>query len=72
MASAIVFHPLTDEADRILEAFEEQTGLDSERLDDGGRRFPLEGADHGVDVVQTLTDIDEDWTDHLSLGDPEE
>lgn len=66
MASSITFviknHP---EADRILDAFEERTGLEPEEKDGNTRVYPLEGADHKVDVVQTLTDIDEHWSEHL-------
>jgi hypothetical protein len=67
MASSITFI-LTNqpEGDRILDAFEEQTGLESEKPDDQTRVYPLEGDDHRVDVVQTLTEIDERWSDHLS------
>jgi hypothetical protein len=67
MASSITFvlkHQ--PDADRILDAFEEQTGLESEKPDAETRVYPLEGDDHRVKVVQTLTDIDADWTDHLS------
>lgn len=53
------------EADRILDAFEQRSGLKPE--DSGGdtRVYPLEGEDHRVNVVQTLTDIDEHWPQHL-------
>jgi hypothetical protein len=71
MSSSITF-VLTHQpdADRILDAFEEQSGLASEDPGDGTRVYPLEGADHGVKVVQTLTRIDEHWTDHLALQAP--
>lgn len=67
MASSITF-VLTNQpdADRILDAFEEQTGLESEKPDDQTRVYPLEGDDHRVAVVQTLTEIDEHWPRHLS------
>jgi hypothetical protein len=67
MASSITFI-LTNqpEGDRILDAFEERTGLESEKPDDQTRVYPLEGDDHRVDVVQTLTEIDARWSDHLS------
>jgi hypothetical protein len=71
MASSISF-VLTNQpdADRILDAFEEQTGLESEKPDERTRVYPLEGDDHRVKVVQTLTEIDEHWTDHLSPQTP--
>ncbi|MFL5864361.1 MAG: hypothetical protein ACJ780_26920 [Solirubrobacteraceae bacterium] len=58
-------------AQSIMESFAARTGL--ERRDvDGGAVFPLESADdHRVEVVQTLTDIDAEWTQHLALGDPQ-
>jgi hypothetical protein len=67
MASSITFI-LTNQpdADRILDAFEQRTGLESEKPDDQTRVYPLEGADHRIEVVQTLTEIDEHWPDHLS------
>jgi hypothetical protein len=68
MASTISFaikNPA--EAERILDEFEERTGLEPELSDDDDRRvYPLSGDDHQVDVVQTLTDIDEDWAEHLA------
>jgi hypothetical protein len=30
----------------------------------------LDGEDHRIEVVQALTDIDEDWSEHLTLGSP--
>ena len=66
MASSISFaikNPA--EADRILDAFEQRTGLEPETTDGDRRVYPLEGEDHQVDVVQTLTDIDEGWSEHL-------
>jgi hypothetical protein len=67
MASSITFVVTNQpDADRILDAFEQQTGLESEKPDEQTRIYPLEGDDHRVEVVQTLTKIDEHWTDHLS------
>jgi hypothetical protein len=69
MADEIILTKLDEEADRILDAFEERTGLDGE--DDGDKRtYPIEGTEHEIDVVQTLTDIDEDWTEHVGVQDP--
>lgn len=67
MASSITFVLRNQpDADRILDAFEEQTGLKSEKPDDQTRVYPLKGDDHHVAVVQTLTAIDEHWPRHLS------
>lgn len=66
MTASISFaikHPA--EADRILDEFERRTGLESDPSDRNRRVYPLEGEDHQVDVVQTLTDIDEHWPQHL-------
>jgi hypothetical protein len=67
MASSITFIIKNQpDADRILDAFEEQTGLESEKPDDESRVYPLEGDDHQVEIVQTLDDIDEHWADHIT------
>jgi hypothetical protein len=67
MASSITFILKNQpDAGRILDAFEEQTGLESEKPDDQTRVYPLQGDDHRVEVVQTLTDIDEHWSEHLA------
>jgi hypothetical protein len=67
MASSITFIIKNQpDGDRILDAFEEQTGLESEKPDDDTRVYPLEGDDHQVKVVQTLNDIDERWADHVA------
>ncbi|MEJ7784708.1 MAG: hypothetical protein WKF96_07885 [Solirubrobacteraceae bacterium] len=71
MADQIILTKLDEDADRILDAFEEQTGLHGD--DEGDRRrFDVAGAGHAVDVVQTLTDIDEDWTEHVGVADPQD
>jgi hypothetical protein len=70
MADTITLIPHDDEAQRILDAFEQRTGLEAEDASDGARVYPIEGDEHQIDVVQTLTDIDEDWTDHIAVGDP--
>ncbi len=69
MADQIILTKLDDEADRILDAFADETGLEREDHADHAH-FPIEADDHDIDVVQTLTDIDEDWTEHVGLGDP--
>jgi hypothetical protein len=70
MADQIILTKLDDEADRILDAFESETGLEGD--DEGDRRrFDVAGPSHDIDVVQTLTDIDEDWSEHVGVADPE-
>jgi hypothetical protein len=34
----------------------------------GGVRYTLDGADHRVEVIETLTDIDRGWAQHVVLG----
>jgi hypothetical protein len=70
MADEIILTKLDDDADQILDAFEEHTGLHGD--DEGDRRrFDTRHGGHAVDVVQTLTDIDEDWAEHVGVADPE-
>lgn len=70
MATSLIFQVLDEEGDQILDRFEERTGLESQPIDGDARQYPLEGDDHQVEVVGTLTDIDEDWSEHLALQDP--
>jgi hypothetical protein len=58
-----------DRAKRILASFADRTGLVAETAA-GGTCFPLGPDDHRVKVIQTLTAIDPQWTQHLALGDP--
>ena len=69
MADQIILTKLDADADRIIDAFADRTGLDREEHGDHAH-FPIEGAEHEIDVVQTLTEIDEDWTEHVGVGDP--
>ena len=70
MADQIILTKLDEDADRILDAFEEQTGLHGD--DEGDRRrFDMAGVGHAVEVVQTLTDIDEGWAEHVGVADPQ-
>ena len=70
MADQIILTKLDEEADRILDAFEEHTGIHGD--DEGDRRrFDTASGGHHVDVVQTLTDIDEHWPEHVGVADPE-
>jgi hypothetical protein len=71
MANPIILTSLDDspDAERILDAFEQRTGLDADRRE-SGRFYELADAEHRERIVQTLTDIDERWTDHVGLRDP--
>jgi hypothetical protein len=71
MAKELIF--LTDgdaRAERVVEVFAQSTGLTIEPIDDGAK-LALRGTDHRVKVVETLTDIDPNWSDYLALGAPE-
>ena len=72
MADNVIIRPLdgSPDADRILDEFESRTGLISEPHG-GGRLYGLQGPDHQTQIVQTLTEIDPAWTDHLGLKLPE-
>lgn len=71
MADTISFLPKDDEGQRILDEFEQQTRLTAEAGAAGAaRRYALEGDDHRIEVVQTLTDIDAEWSAHVALEMP--
>lgn len=72
MADTITFLPKDDEGERILDEFEQQTDLEatSGDDDDAARVYALEGDDHQVEIVQTLTDIDPKWSEHIALEMP--
>lgn len=58
------------EADRLIEAFADRTGLSYDEIDDG-RIFEIQEADdHQIDLVQTLDGIDAGWPKHLALEMP--
>lgn len=69
MADQIILLTRDDQAQAIVDAFAERTGLQPEPVD-GGVAFPLADGDHAIPVTQTLTDIDAGWADHVALGDP--
>ncbi len=70
MTNHLILTKLDEDADRILDAFEDQSGLEGD--DEGDRRrFDIAGRQHEIDIVQMLTDIDENWTDHVGVADPE-
>jgi hypothetical protein len=70
MVDELVFLTQGNErGERILAAFAERTGLTPEPIT-AGVRFALHEDDHGVKVLETLTDIDADWSRHLTLEEP--
>ncbi len=54
------------EADLILDEFERLTGLAADVQDDD-RYYELHDEEHRTRIVQTLTEIDARWTDHLGF-----
>ena len=68
MAHLVILHALdsTADADRILAEFERRTGLEADARGDD-RYYELHDEDHRERIVQTLTDIDASWTDHIGL-----
>jgi hypothetical protein len=66
MPKTLIFTKLDGEADRILDALGERTGLASR--DGGDRRiFDFEGAPGDVDALAELEAIDAAWGDHVRL-----
>jgi hypothetical protein len=73
MADEVILLPIGPDEDRfeqIIGEFAARTGLESSPVEGGGARFPVAGVEHAVPVVQTLSEIDPDWSEHLALGDP--
>jgi hypothetical protein len=71
MAEMLILTKLDHRADAIIDRFQSRTGLDAAEDRDDRRIFELSGPDHGIDVVQTLTSIDEHWPQHVGLQDPD-
>lgn len=69
MADTITLIAKDEDGERILDEFEARTSLEAE-ADDGTREYALSDDDHRIDVVQTLTGIDEGWTEHIALEMP--
>ncbi len=66
MPKTLIFTKLDGEADRILDALGERTGLASR--DGGDRRiFDFEGAPGDVDALAELEAIDAAWREHVRL-----
>jgi hypothetical protein len=71
MADTIILTKLDERADQILDQFETRTGLAHSEDRDDRRTFEIAGREHEIDVVQTLTAIDEHWPAHVGLRDPD-
>lgn len=68
MSHLVIVHALDSsaDADRIIETFEQRTGLTADvRGDD--RYYELHDEDHRERIVHILTEIDPGWTDHLGF-----
>jgi hypothetical protein len=66
MPKTLIFTKLDGQADRILDALGERTGLASR--DGGDRRiFDFEGAPGDVDALAELEAIDAAWREHVRL-----
>ncbi len=70
MGDRIILTKLDERADGILDRFQAQTGLDHVDDEHDKRTFHLAGPEHGIDVVETLTAIDEHWPSHVGFEDP--
>jgi hypothetical protein len=68
MADQVILQTVGDaeRAQQILEEFEQRTGLRCE-VRDAGRVYDIHDEEHRTRIVQTLTDIDDRWTDHLGF-----
>jgi hypothetical protein len=66
----LIFTKLSGEADRILDAFAERTGLGATG---GAERaiFQLEGAGHAIDAEAELRAVDPAWAEHVRLENPQ-
>jgi hypothetical protein len=71
MANTITFVTKDDDGERILDEFEQQTDLAPDNSGSAERRvYALEGEDHQIEIVETLTDIDPEWSQHIALEQP--
>lgn len=66
MAVVITLSPKTDRGDEVLDELERRTGIQSERLDDGTRRYYLEDDKADPEAFDpTLNEIRPDWHQHV-------
>jgi hypothetical protein len=67
MPNTLVVTKVGPEADRILDAFQERTGL-AARDGETARIFTFEGVGHEVDVGAELDAIDPEWDRHVEVA----
>ena len=72
MPSALILVNLdhSPEAERIMDRFEERTGLRGDAVEQG-RFYDLEVVEEEVEVVEVLTDIDPAWTERVGFAAPD-
>jgi hypothetical protein len=72
VSDQVIIQSLHGSADgeRILDEFERRTGLRGDARDNG-RYYDVHGEEHRTRIVQTLTEIEPGWTDHLGFKLPE-
>lgn len=69
MSETITLTKLDGEAERIIDRFAQETGLEGE--DNGHARVFTVRHDHGgVHVTRTLDAIDPHWPEHVGFEDP--
>ena len=59
----------SEQAERILDRFEERTGWRGERASQG-RIYELESEEQELEVTEALAAVDPAWTEHVALEDP--
>ena len=70
MPKTLIFTKLNGEADRILQAFAQRTGLAASAGDERAI-FQLEGAGHAIDAEAELAAVDPTWAEHVRLENPQ-
>ena len=59
----------SERAERILDGFEERTGLRGERVPQG-RVYELASEEQELEVTEALAAVDPAWTEHVAVEDP--
>ena len=59
----------SEQAERILDGFEERTGWRGERASQG-RIYELESEEQELEVTEALAAVDPAWAEHVALEDP--
>jgi hypothetical protein len=70
MHKTLIFTKRGPDADRILAAFSERTGL-ATTIGDDRAIFQLEGAGHAIDPAAELDAVDRAWREQLRLENPQ-